>query len=164
MNDVIDGIRTYFSAEKRESVLFVVAGVSAIAASIVLLRGSSAWRFMAVPLIAIGLVQVSVGAAVFVRTDAQLAAIESRVAREPVAVQRDERARMEKVMASFRLYKWIEFAVLAAGVALVFAVRYGAALHAVGAGMLLQGALMLVLDLFAEGRGHEYLHVLARLG
>ena len=71
---------------------------------------------------------------------------------------------MEKVMANFAVYKVIEIVVLAAGIVLALRFHHGSGLHAAGIGCLAQGSLMLVLDLFAEGRGHDYLAALARLG
>jgi hypothetical protein len=70
---------------------------------------------------------------------------------------------MARVMANFRVYKIVEIAVLVAGIGLALAFAHGRALHATGIGCLIQGALMLTLDLFAEGRGHDYLGALARL-
>ncbi|MFN7130477.1 MAG: hypothetical protein ACK4N5_00245 [Myxococcales bacterium] len=161
--DVQARIATYFRGEKAESVVFVALGVLALVASVALFRSAGPWRHMLWPLAAIGLVQIVVGGSVGLRTDAQLAAIEARLASEPGAVKADETSRMGKVMAGFRLYKAVEVAVVLAGIALVFVFGYGHALHAVGAGLILQGALMLVLDLFAEGRGHDYLAALASL-
>ena len=70
---------------------------------------------------------------------------------------------MEKVMASFAVYKVAEIIIVGAGIALALAFRRGRRLHAAGIGCIAQGSLMLVLDLFAEGRGHDYLACLARL-
>lgn len=66
-------------------------------------------------------------------------------------------------MANFRLYKIVEVVIVAAGIALTFGWPHGRTLHAVGIGCLIQGALMLTLDLFAEGRGHDYLGALAEI-
>lgn len=69
---------------------------------------------------------------------------------------------MRKVMASFRVYKAIEIAVLAAGLLLLVFPRDSPAWLAVGAACAAQGALMLVLDLFAEARGRRYVTALTR--
>ncbi len=71
---------------------------------------------------------------------------------------------MDRVMAGFRLYKGAEIALLATGVALALAFPRREGLHAAGIGLVLQAALMLVLDLFAEKRGRDYLDAVARLG
>jgi hypothetical protein len=159
----LPALASYFAGEKRESALFLLAGVAALAAAAALFRGASPWRGMIAPLAIVGVIQAAVGGAVLLRTDRQVAALAERVPREPAEVRRDETARMEKVMAGFRAYKAVEVAIIALGVALALLFPYGSALHAAGAGCLAQGALMLVLDLFAEGRAHAYLAALARL-
>jgi hypothetical protein len=73
---MLNEIDTYFQAERAESLLFMVFGLLAIAASVVLL-----WRYgdamstgLAIPLVAVGLVQLAVGGGVCVRTPAQVSA------------------------------------------------------------------------------------------
>lgn len=153
-----------FAVEKQESVLFVAAGAVALLAAAMLLRGGGPYRAMAWPLLAVGIIQLAVGGSVFVRTDRQVAVLEARLAADPGAYRAEERARMERVMAAFRLYKAVEIALLATGVALVLAFPRREGLYAAGIGLVLQAALMLVLDLFAEKRGRDYLDAVARLG
>jgi hypothetical protein len=101
---------------------------------------------------------------VWQRTDAQVAALSARYASDRAGFQRAEAARMAAVNRNFRLYKAIEIALLAAGVALVvvnhrrtgIAEGRGAFWRAFGVGLALQAALMLTLDLFAEARGTAY--------
>lgn len=154
---------SYFTAEKNESAFFVIAGLLAVVCSAALLRVGGPFRGMLAPLLLIGLIQLGVGGSVYLRTDRQLATLTSQLHQAPDALRRDETARMAQVMKSFRLYKMIEILVLGAGVALVFAFPYPAVLHGVGIGCIIQGSLMLVLDLFAEARGHDYLAALAAL-
>jgi predicted membrane channel-forming protein YqfA (hemolysin III family) len=72
---MLDQIDSYFGAERTESLVFVAMGVVAIAFSIVaILKGSDAvLRGMAIPLVIVGLIQISVGAAILLRTDEQIA-------------------------------------------------------------------------------------------
>jgi hypothetical protein len=153
----------YFSGEKRESVLFLLAGLCAMAGTLALWRGGGPWRGMIAPLALVGAIQIAVGGAVFLRTDRQVATLSARLAEDARGLRADETARMAAVMRSFRAYKAVEVAVLAVGVLLALIFPYGSALHAAGAGCLLQGGLTLVLDLFAEGRGHDYVAALSRL-
>jgi hypothetical protein len=156
----------YFAAEKAESVLFVAAGALAIAASIWLVAVASAYRAMAAPLALVALIQLAVGASVYLRTDGQVAALERSLA--PGSPTRDaaaqaERARMAKVYSNFQIYKYVEIALFAAGAALaLFAGRRDLG-FSVGAGLIAQSSLMLLFDLFAERRAERYLEALARL-
>jgi len=70
---------------------------------------------------------------------------------------------MEVVMRNFELYKGIEIALLLVGVALTYAFRHKELVYGIGLGLVLQASLMLVLDLFAERRGDEYLAALRAL-
>jgi hypothetical protein len=153
----------YFLAEKRESLLFVAAGLAALAASAWLLRGGGPFRAMALPLAAVALIQLAVGTSVYLRTEPQVAALAARLEKAPADYRREETARMERVMAGFRLYKALEMALLAAGIGLCLTFRRQEALYAAGIGLVIQSALMLVLDLFAEKRGQDYLDAVQRL-
>jgi hypothetical protein len=119
---------------------------------------------MAWPLAAIAAIQLAVGGTVLLRTDRQVAALEARLAADPVGFRAEEGARMERVMGGFRLYKAVEIALLAAGIGLALAFPRREGPYAAGIGLLVQAALMLVLDLFAEKRGRNYLDAIARLG
>lgn len=152
-----DQMLRYFSEEKAESALFVLVGVVAIALSVWLWRTGSAYRGMAYPLIGVALIQLVVGGTVYLRTDGQLAVLAAQLASAPAAYQAAEVARMEVVMRSFALYKIIELALFAVGVALTYVFRQKEMLYAVGMGLVVQSSLMLVADLFAEKRGDTYL-------
>ncbi len=153
----------YFTEEKWEGALFVLVGLVAIGASVWLWRTDSVYRGMVYPLVGVALIQLVVGGTVFLRTDGQVAALTAQLASAPAAYQAAEVARMEGVMRSFGVYKLIELALFAAGVALTYVFRQRETLYAVGVGLVLQAALMLVLDLFAEKRGDTYLEHLRAL-
>jgi len=153
----------YFSEEKAESWLFILVGVVALGASVWLLRTGSSYRGMAYPLIAVGLIQIVVGSSVAFRTDAQVAALTAQLASSPSAFQLAEVPRMEVVMRNFALYKGIELALLLVGVALTYAFRQKELVYGIGVGLVMQASLMLVLDLFAERRGDEYLSAIRTL-
>ncbi|MBN1209828.1 MAG: hypothetical protein JXB05_33570 [Myxococcaceae bacterium] len=154
----------YFTEEKVESALFVGVGVVAIAVSVWLWRTGSGYRGMAYPLIGVALIQLVVGGTVFLRTDGQVAALTAQLASDPAAYQAAEVARMEVVMRSFALYKVIELALFAVGVALTYVFRQKETLYAVGVGLVVQSSLMLVADLFAERRGDIYLEQVRVVG
>jgi hypothetical protein len=151
----------YFAAEKQEVLLFMLVGVAAVAVSIALLATGNRCKGMAYPLIAVAAMQLVVGATVYFRTDGQVAALQAQFQQAPAAFKAAETQRMDVVMKNFRVYKWIEIALLATGIALAFAPRGNALWSAVGIGLAIQSALMLLLDLFAEKRADEYLRFVA---
>jgi hypothetical protein len=67
---------------------------------------------------------------------------------------------MEGVLKIFVLYRWIEIALIAIGIALFFYFNPMIFWKGFGMGLAIQSSLMLVLDLFAESRGKVYLHFL----
>ena len=153
----------YFLAEKQESVIFVLVGLLAIGISLYLLLTRHSYRGMAYPLIAVGLIQIAVGGSVYLRTDAQLAALRAQLETAPAEYKAEELPRMEKVAVNFTVYKGIEIALLAAGIAMTFAFRQRASLHSAGIGLIAQSSLMLVLDLIAERRADGYIALIREL-
>ncbi|MES1243838.1 MAG: hypothetical protein ABUT39_19690 [Acidobacteriota bacterium] len=163
VNETHAAIITYFSGEKRESLLFLMAGAAAIAASVFLWATGSPHRAMGWPLTAVALIQIAVGWTVFTRTDGQAKDLHTLLAKDRAAYTAAEGPRMEKVRRSFRVYKAIEIVLLAAGLAGAFFLRDRVALHAVSVGLALQAGLMLVFDLYAEGRAAVYAGQIRRL-
>jgi hypothetical protein len=150
----------YFISEKQESLLFMAVGILAIGVAVWLWMNGHRLKSMAFPLVAVALIQLVVGGSVYFRTDSQLAGLRKQAAEAPAAYKAEESARMTAVMKNFILYKWIEIALLAAGIVLiVFWQRHDLA-AGIGAGLVLQSAFMLCLDLFAEARGETYVAAL----
>lgn len=163
VNEMHVAIITYFAAEKRESLLFLMAGAAAIAASVYLWATASPYRAMAWPLTAVALIQIVVGWTVWARTDGQMKGLHTILNQDKAAYAAAEVPRMEKVRRSFRIYKAIEIALLAAGLAGAFFLQDRMALHAASAGLALQAGLMLVFDLYAESRAEVYAEQIRRL-
>lgn len=153
----------YFSAEKQESLVFLAAGAVAFAVSAWLVATGQPYRGMAVPLVAVGIIQVAVGGTVYARTEAQVTALRAELGADPARFKAAELARMTRVMGAFTVYKAIEIAILAGGIALTLLFRERLFLYAVGIGAIAQASLMLVLDLFAEKRADVYVDAIRRL-
>jgi hypothetical protein len=153
----------YFTAEKQESLLFVAVGLLAIAIAIWLWMSGHRLKSMAFPLIAIALIQTVVGATVYLRTDGQLAQLTQQIASAADATHQSELARMETVMKNFTVYKFIEIVLLGLGVGLIAFLQRQDWAAGIGAGLVLQSAFMLTLDIFAEARGQDYVKALGAL-
>lgn len=151
-----DAMVRYFAAEKHESLLFMVIGVAAIIASVVLFMTASSYRGMSYPLVLIALIQLGVGGSVYFRTDTQVAELSAQMSAEPAAYKAAELARMDKVSKSFEIYKVIEIVLLAAGIVMAYALRRSEVFYGVAVGLIMQASVMLVLDLFAERRADTY--------
>jgi uncharacterized membrane protein HdeD (DUF308 family) len=154
-------IEKYFMAEKQESLIFLVIGIVAIVSAIVfmLIWKTSFFKGMAVPLIAVGILQAVVGWTVYKRSDSQRIDNVYSYDMDPAKLRNQEVPRMEVVMKNFVLYRYAEIALLIAGVILVFVFRTNPEKTfwcGLGMALAIQSLLMLIADFFAEKRGHEY--------
>lgn len=161
----MDFIKTYFTAEKNESLLFMLMGITALAFSAYsLVKWSEPYyKGLAMPLILIGIIQMVVGGSVYFRTDKQIADLEKIYQTNTTDFKTQETPRMETVMKNFSLYKNIEIAFVLFGVLLIVFARSRDFWLGIGVGMLLQGAIMLTLDIFAERRGTAYINEIQKL-
>jgi hypothetical protein len=154
---MIKEMTSYFTAEKQESLLFVLVGLLAIGVAAWLWMNGHRLRSMAYPLVAVALMQIMVGASVYMRTDNQLAALEQQFSSSPAEFKAQETQRMDVVMRNFSIYKKVEMALLILGLLLIaFAQKFDLA-TGIGVGLLMQAAFTLCLDMFAEARGNDYL-------
>ncbi len=157
-------IYKYFSGEKQESLLFLFIGIAAIIAAgifwFAIKSNPSFFKGTAIPLLAIGLVQMTAGYTLYSRTDKQQKDIAYNIGIEPAAfVKQNELPRMQTVMKNFVIYRWIEIALIVTGLVLVFLFRsdptktfwFGLATT-----LTIQAAIMLAADYFAESRGEVY--------
>jgi hypothetical protein len=156
-------ITSYIIAEKQESLLFMAVGVLAICVAVWLWMDGHRLKAMAFPLVGVALIQLVVGGTVYFRSDDQLASLTRQFETTPAEFRKAETERMQVVMKNFATYKWIEIVLLVLGVALILLFqRYGVA-AGIGAGLVLQSAFMLCLDMFAEARGRSYLNAVLAL-
>lgn len=147
----------YFAGEKQESLLFIAVALVAIGVAVWLWTQGHRLKFMAVPLVVIALMQLVVGATVYLRTEAQVQQLVTQYQSAPAQFKQDETSRMQTVMKNFKLYKAVEMVLLVIGVGLIALMQRFDVAAGLGAGLVLQAAFTLALDLFAEARGEDYL-------
>ena len=164
-------IYKYFIAEKQESLLFLIVGIAAVLLAVVfwffIKSNPSFFKGAAIPLLAIGLIQVVVGYSVYSRTDKQKADIAYNIGMDPVNyVKQTELPRMKTVMKSFVIYRWVEIAFIIAGFVLIFLFRTNVDKtfwYGFGVALAIQAVIMLGTDYFAEQRGKIYVTALKTL-
>jgi hypothetical protein len=157
---MINHMSSYFSAEKQESLIFMAVGLLAIGLSAWLCMNGHRLKSMAWPLVAIALLQVAVGASVYLRTDTQLSTLSAQLVSNPAALQAEETTRMQTVMNKFSIYKAVEMLLLILGVGMIAFLQRHDVAAGIGVGLVLQAAFTLTLDIFAEARGADYLSAL----
>lgn len=157
---MIEKMSIYFTGEKQESLLFIAVGILSIAVAAWLFIQSHRLNSMALPLVAVALIQLIVGGSVYFRTGNQLSMLAKQSVEAPNQFKAEELKRMEVVMKNFTLYKWIEISLIFVGVGLILVFKNSDLAVGIGAGLVLQSAFMLCLDMFAEARGQDYLEIL----
>ena len=170
-------IYRYFTGEKQESLLFLIVGIVAVVLAVVfwffIKSNPSFFKGAAVPLLAIGLIQMVVGYSVYSRTDKQKADIAYNIGMDPVSfVKHTELPRMKTVMKNFIIYRWVEIALALTGIGLFIFFFNTAACFAgsqtpfwkgFGLALAIQATIMLGADYFAEKRGKVYTNELQKI-
>ena len=161
----MEQVAKYFNAEKSESILFVLVGLIAILLSTYFLMKlkQPLYNGMAYPLIAIALIQLTVGISVYSKSPKDIVRINQIVQTDKSKIQAEEIPRMEVVMKNFSLYKWIEIALIIVGLIVFFYFQPATIWKGVGLGLFIQAGFMLLLDFFAESGGRIYLEYLQTL-
>ena len=152
-------MKTYFAGEAAEAWAFGGLGAASIGSGIFLLtRGNDATRGASAPLFAVGLIQLVLAIGLCVRTPGQVAALEAQLIASPGAYAQAERTRMARVMRGFAVYKAVEVGLFFGGLGLAGIGGVAKSDFALGAGLCLtvEALAMLILDFFAEARGHVY--------
>jgi len=154
-------IEKYFIAEKQESLLFLGLGLAAMAIALTcyLICKTPFWKGAAIPLIVIGIIQVTVGYTVYRRSDADRVRNVYNYDMNPGDFRNRELPRMQQVKRNFAIYRWAEILLSATGLILFFYFRGkpGADIwHGLGLTLAIQAILMLGADYFAEQRAKKY--------
>jgi hypothetical protein len=156
-------LRHYFSEELKESWVFVLVGLLAVAVGVWLWKSQSAFKHALWPLAAVAVIQVVAGGTIVLRTPAQTAALEAQLAADPPAFKAAETGRVLRVMDAFRFYKLAEIACILVAIGLALFLPHNDIARGVALGLLLQASLGLAADLVAEHRAQVYLEAIARL-
>jgi hypothetical protein len=152
-------VKSYFQAEKAESIVFIVAGCLAFCISVYLWVAVRKPFFngVAFPLMLVALIQLTVGITVYMRAASDIERVENMLVLEPQRINTEELPRMETVMKNFLVYRYVELALIVAGVICMFYASPSELVKGIGLGLFIQASFMLAADYFAERRGNVYL-------
>ena len=158
-------IRTYFSGEKSEAFLIVMAGVICLVAAVWLwfwIREPFA-RGLAAALLLTAALGLGVGGSVYFRTDKQVRQLLELRSTDQARFAADEGPRIHAVVKSFGQYR-IGYAV-AVILAMAFVFLVGKPLfQGLTVGLLVLAALGFTIDFYAEERAVQYVHALESTG
>ncbi|MFN0215418.1 MAG: hypothetical protein ACKVT2_14265 [Saprospiraceae bacterium] len=151
-------IESYFQAEKQGGFVAMAIGIVAcsVGGGVLLSAGAPFYTGLSIPLVAIGFVEIMVGATVARRSDFQAEDLKKLYAESPAEFRKLESHRMEGVMRNFVRIKWIEIAFIVLGLAIILLNKEVNFTKGMGAGLFGQGFVMLIFDFFAEKRGRSY--------
>ncbi len=156
----------YFNAEKAESLLFVLVGLAAIISALwFLIQVKKPFYLgMAWPLIAVAIIQLTVGFTVYFRSPKDISRVNTLLTQSNEKAIAEEVPRMNTVIKNFTIYRVVEIVLLLIGLGMLFFLKSNAMLMGIGTGLAIQAGFMQLLDYFAEKRAHEYLKFVENLG
>ena len=158
---------SYFKQEQIESLIFIILGILSICLALIFLGiiKYSFFKGMAVPLLAVGLIQLIVGTTIYLRSPEDKYRVTQMLINKRSKIKTEEIPRMEKVMQNFTVYKWIEIVLILASIILLIIFYYSPQTYWKGLalGLLIQAIIMLSLDVLAENRGQVYIEQLQKI-
>jgi hypothetical protein len=150
----------YFNGEKSAGLFLAAIGIAVVVAATVLFRARPDYRSFAITLGLVALVEVAIGAGLYLKTDSQVGRLRAHLDSNAATFYADEGARMTRVQRNFVLIEYVEVALILVA-AVVAVVRKGShTVTGIALGLLINAALLLAFDLLAERRGAVYLAVI----
>lgn len=161
----MNSIVKYFNAEKAESIVFMGFGVFTILLAVYFFFfiKESFWKGLVIPFVFFSIVQIVIGATIYMRSPKDNLRVETILKNEPYKIKSEEIPRMEKVMKNFIYYRYFEISMIFLGIILMFILSYYGFWKGFGLGLFIQCAVLLSLDFFAERRGRFYVEHLKEL-
>ncbi|MBN8222394.1 MAG: hypothetical protein J0L53_15840 [Spirochaetes bacterium] len=154
-----DAMRTYFEKEKTAALIGMGGAIAAGGTGGYLVTQGDLAKGIGYSLIGIGAIGLVVGGSVYLRTDSQLAKLEKQLETTPREYKTFEGARMERVITQFTILKIAELSIFAGGVAttVVGTTQKAELTTGIGIGLMLDAALLLLFDYFADARAQVYM-------
>lgn len=153
-----DALAEFFAGERDIGALVVCTGATTAALGAALLvQNDRLSQGASYAVLSVSLLEL-VGGAMLTASQGRQRKLEAARARDPIAFQVSERARMRRIDFQYRLMQALEGVVIAGGVALGIAggVTHDRRLGGAGLGLALQGGFMLSIDLTAHHRANKY--------
>jgi hypothetical protein len=156
-------LTAYFTAEKHGGLLLIALAVASVALAIYLFATKSLFSAMAWPILVLGGLELVIGATVAGRAASQVAELEAGLQATRAQTVTGEVERMARVNTTFVAIKKVEIALIAVSILFLLVRPAPATLGALGLGILLQSAVLLVFDTFAHHRAVHYVEWLIAL-
>jgi drug/metabolite transporter (DMT)-like permease len=161
-------IEKYFTAEKSESLLFIIMGIIAITLAILFffVFKTNMHKGAAIPFLLVGFIHLVVGYTVYKRSDADRIRNVYALDMNPSKFKTDELPRMQVVNKNFVAYRYTEIALAIVGFVLIFLFRGNADKQfwfGLGWALAIEALVSLGADYFAEQRATLYTNQIVEL-
>lgn len=157
-------ILEYFTGEKYGGLLVALIGLGGLIAAAVLFQPRWDLRPFAVVLAVMGLLELTVGLGLWLRTGPQVDQLLALLGSDPARMVADETARMTRVQTNFVRLEVVWLVLIATAAAIALTQRGRPVLWSASLGILLHASLLFVFDSIAERRGAVYLSALTHGG
>jgi hypothetical protein len=156
-------IKNYFQMERYASVVFMLIGLNTLVAGLYcwLAVRKPFYSGLAFPCVLVGLIELFVGVTIFLRSPKDSERVENFTVLEPHRILKEEIPRMEGVAKSFVYIRYVELALLAGGILMMYLMKSDM-VRGIGLGLFIQASAMLAADYFAERRAEKYLEGLKK--
>ena len=155
-----DAMTIYFNGEKNAGMFLAAIGIAVVVAAAVLLRARPDYRSFAITLGLLALVEIAIGAGLYLKTDPQVGRLRAHLDSNATAFYTDEGARMTRVQRNFAVIEYVEVALIVVTALIAVARKGSPTVTGIALGLLINAALLLAFDLLAERRGATYLAVI----
>ena len=155
-----DAMTIYFNGEKSAGLFLAAIGIVVIVGATLLFRARADYRSFAITLGLVALVEVAIGAGLYLKTDSQVSRLRAHLDSNAATLYADEGARMTRVQRNFVVIEYVEVALIVVAALVAVAQKGSHTVAGIALGLLINAALLLAFDLLAERRGAVYLAVI----
>lgn len=150
-------LTTYFTGEKNAGLVLAALGVIGLAAALLFWPSRVGLRAFAVTLGVLGLIEIAIGAGLYVRTGPQVSGLLATLGSDATRFFADEAVRMARVQRNFVVVQYVELAVIVVAAVAALVMKNRSTIAGIALGLVVNAAILLAFDIVAERRGAVYL-------
>jgi hypothetical protein len=154
-------LTTYFDGEKNAGLMLFGVGLVVVTGAMVLFPSRWDLRSFAVTLAVFGLLEVAIGAGLYLKTGPQVERLVLQLTNEPAAFYAMEGPRMTVVQRNFVILESVWLALIAGSAIAAIWQKRSTTIAGIAFGVLVNVAVFLAFDIIAERRGDRYVQFLS---
>jgi hypothetical protein len=158
-------ISKYFQGERAECLIAIIIGITSIAVALLFLIQIKRplYNGIAYSFLLMASIEIIVCTSAFIANPGRMKRAQEMVQTDTSKIGTLELLRMEAVMKSFILFRWVEIGLLLTGIALLITMTPASLWKGIGIGLIIQATQLLVLDYYDERRASVYHDFLRQL-